>query len=312
MTTTVSAAQAVCTPLTQHAIFLVATVLPGADAEQRVRQVCGDVSALVRSIAQRDPAGNLSCICAFGAQAWPRVFGPDLPRELHEFRALGPAERRAPATAGDLFFHIRAEQMDLCFELAMQLVNKLAGSIRVEDEVHAFRYFDSRSMVGFVDGTENPKGDDIARFALVGDEDADFAGGSYVITQKYLHDMDGWNTLPVESQEKIIGRSKLDDIELDDEHKPSWAHNALTIIERDGEELKILRDNMPFGKPGGQEFGTFFIGYARSAAITEEMLENMFVGKPEGNYDRLLDYSQAITGNLFFVPSQALLDGLAD
>ncbi|KXJ47748.1 Dyp-type peroxidase [Marinobacter sp. Hex_13] len=312
MTTTVSAPQAVCAPLTQYAIFIVATALPGGAAEQQIREVCADLGGLVRSISQRTPAGNLSCICAFGAQAWPRFFGTGQPRELHEFRALGPPERHAPGTPGDLFFHIRAEQMDLCFEMAMQLMNKLGGSVQVEDEVHGFRYFDSRSMVGFVDGTENPQGDEIARFALVGEEDTDFAGGSYVITQKYLHDMDGWDALPVEQQEKIIGRSKLDDIELDDEHKPSWAHNALTVIERDGEELKILRDNMPFGKPGSREFGTFFIGYARSAAITEEMLENMFVGNPEGNYDRLLDYSRAVTGNLFFVPSQALLDCLAD
>ena len=169
-----------------------------------------------------------------------------------------------------------------------------------------------RSIIGFVDGTENPEGNDAARFTIVGDEDADFAGGSYVLVQKYLHNMDAWNDLTVEAQERVIGRTKLDDIELDDAVKPTCSHSALTTIEKDGEEVKILRDNMPFGQPGRGEFGTFFIGYARSPDPIEQMLENMFVGKPPGNYDRLLDFSEAVTGGLFFVPSSGLLEELAE
>lgn len=300
--------QAVCTQVTRHAIFLVATLSHGDRAEQRVRDVCADISGLVRAVGQRDSQGNLSCICGFGHGAWERLFGERFPAELHPFRTMGPPERRAPATPGDIFFHIRAEQMDLCFEMAMQLLGKLGKAVQVEDEVHGFRYFDSRSIVGFVDGTENPVGDEIPAYTLVGDEDPQFKGGSYAIAQKYLHDMDAWNDLTVEMQEKIIGRNKFSDIELDEEQKPSWAHNALTVIEHGGEELKILRDNMPFGKPGSGEFGTYFIGYSRTPKVTEEMLENMFVGRPEGNYDRLLDYSRAVTGNLFFIPTVGMLE----
>jgi len=128
--------------------------------------------------------------------------------------------------------------------------------------------------------------------------------------QKYLHDMAGWNALPTETQERIIGRSKLSDIELDDAVKPTSAHNALTIIEENGKEVKILRDNMPFGDVARGEFGTYFIGYARSPRPIEQMLENMFVGRPPGNYDRLLDFSRAVTGSLFFVPSLDLLESL--
>jgi len=196
--------------------------------------------------------------------------------------------------------------------LETHILSQLGGAIKVVDEVQGFRYFDMRSMVGFVDGTENPEGRDAINATLIGEEDAEFAGGSYVLVQKYLHDMDGWNALPVETQERIIGRTKLSDIELDDAVKPSSSHSSLTTLTEDGEEVKILRDNMPFGRPGAGEFGTYFIGYAKSPAPIEQMLENMIVGRPAGNYDRLLDFSHAITGGLFFVPSADLLEELED
>jgi putative iron-dependent peroxidase len=217
------------------------------------------------------------------------------------------------ATPGDLLFHIRATRMDLCFELATHIVTRLGGAATAVDEVHGFRYFDERDLLGFVDGTENPAGPAAAEATIIGDEDPAFAGGSYVIVQKYLHDLATWNAMPVEQQERIIGRAKLSGIELDDSVKPSYAHNALTAItDDDGEEIRILRDNMPFGSVGSGEYGTYFIGYTRSPDVIEQMLVNMFAGSPEGNYDRLLDVSRAVTGNLFFVPSAGLLEGLGD
>jgi len=209
-----------------------------------------------------------------------------------------------------MLFHIRAQRMDLCFELATQIMARLGPAISPVDEVHGFRYFDSRDLIGFVDGTENPKGQDAADATLIANEDPAFAGGSYVIIQKYLHDLAGWNALPTEKQEKIVGRTKLNDVELDDKVKPTYAHNALTKIVEGGREVKILRDNMPFGHAGQKEFGTYFIGYSRSPRTIEQMLQNMFVGKPPGNYDRLLDFSRAVTGNLFFVPSASFLENI--
>jgi putative iron-dependent peroxidase len=305
--------QAVCSPITSSAIFIVATLNAGTDAEARVKGWCGDLAGLVRSVGKRVPAGNLSCICGFSSNAWDRLFGSPRPASLHPFREFGGAGRHAPATPGDLLLHIRADQMDLCFELATQIMIALGDAVTVVDEVQGFRYFDMRSIIGFVDGTENPVGRKAVNFTIVGDEDPDFSGGSYVLVQKYLHNMNAWNELSVEAQERVIGRKKLSDIELDETVKPSNSHSALTTITTaQGEEVKILRDNMPFGRPGAGEFGTFFIGYARSAEPMEQMLENMFVGKPPGNYDRLLDFSTAVTGGLFFVPSADLLEELAD
>jgi putative iron-dependent peroxidase len=181
------------------------------------------------------------------------------------------------------------------------------------DEVHGFRYFDERDLIGFVDGTESPGGAVGESWALVGDGDPGFAGGSYVIVQKYLHDIPAWNKLPVEDQENAIGRGKLNDIEMADDVKPANSHVALnTITGADGEERKIVRANMPFGDVGRGEFGTYFIGYAATPSITEEMLRNMFIGRPPGNTDRILDFSTAITGGLFFAPSGDFLDDLPD
>jgi putative iron-dependent peroxidase len=229
------------------------------------------------------------------------------PKDLHPFREIDGVHR-AVSTPGDILFHIRSARMDLCFELATQIVSRLGDAVSPVDEVHGFTYFDERDLLGFVDGTENPVDEAAAEATIIGEEDATFAGGSYVIVQKYLHDMKGWNALPVEQQERIMGRTKLSDIELDDAVKPTSAHNALTTINEDGKQLEILRDNMPFGDVGKGEFGTYFIGYARSPRRIEQMLENMFVGRPPGNYDRLLDFSRAVTGTLFFVPTATFLD----
>jgi porphyrinogen peroxidase len=305
-------AQAVAAPLTRAAIFLVTKLNSGAENCATLRSFCGDLAALVRAVEFRDLEGGLSCVMGFGSDAWNHLFGTPRPAELHPFRELCAGARHAVSTPGDLLFHIRAKRMDLCFELATQLMTRLGNAVSPVDEVQGFRYFDDRDLIGFVDGTENPRGAAVADAVFIRDEDSDFAGGSYVIVQKYLHDVGAWNALSTEAQERIIGRTKLSDIELDDSVKPTSAHNALTTIVEDGKEIKILRDNMPFGRPAHGEFGTYFIGYSRSPRTIEQMLENMFIGRPPGNYDRLLDFSRAVTGNLFFVPTATFLETVTE
>src|SRR5580700_6073013 len=305
-------AQPVIAPLTRAAIFLVVTVRREPENYATIRTFCGDLAGIIRAVEFRDIDAGLTCIAAFGSDAWDRLFGKPRPAELHPFREFRAGNRHAPATPGDMLFHIRAGRMDICFELATQIMERIGDAVSVADETQGFRYFEDRDLIGFVDGTENPRGTVALEAALVGEEDAPFAGGSYVMVQKYFHDMKAWNALPTEAQERIIGRKKLSDIELDDAVKPSSAHNALTVIVENGKELKILRDNMPFGQAGQGEFGTYFIGYSRSPRTIEQMLENMFVGRPPGNYDRLLDFSRAVTGNLFFAPSVTFLEAIGD
>jgi porphyrinogen peroxidase len=298
---------AVLTPITEAAIFLTAVIDEGS--EDGVRDVLADVSGLRRSVGFRIPEAELTCVVGVGARVLDGLFGLPRPAELHPFRELSGSRHSAPATAGDLFFHLRAHRLDLCFELAQRLTSRLTGLTHVVDEVHGFRSFDERDLLGFVDGTENPEGVAANAAVRIGDEDPQFADGSYLLVQKYLHDLLAWDALPVEEQERTIGRTKLSDLELPDELKPANSHVALnTIVDVNGQQQQIMRFNMPFGKVGASEFGTFFIGYARTTEVIEQMLRNMFIGKPPGNYDRILDFSTAVTGNLFFVPTVEFLD----
>src|SRR5262252_186251 len=303
--------QAVLSPLTRTAIFLVVTIDSGG--ETVARDLLSALSGLQRAVGFRGPSGRLSCVAGVGSQAWDRLFGGPRPAELHPFRELVGARHRAVSTPGDLLFHIRAERPDLCFALASEIMDRLRDAVTVRDEVQGFKYFDMRDLLGFVDGTENPV-DTAARAAvLIGDEDPGFAGGTYVIVQKYVHDLRAWNALSVEAQEQVIGRMKLSDIELDDAVKPLDSHVAVnTIVDPDGTQRQILRDNMPFGSPGQGEFGTYYIGYARTPSVTERMLQNMFLGRPPATHDRILDFSTAVTGTLFFVPTVDFLDDLPD
>jgi putative iron-dependent peroxidase len=301
----------VLAPLTGAAIFMVLTINPGGEAA--TRDLLSDWAGLQRAVGFRAPGLPLACVAGVGSHAWDRLFTGPRPAELHPFPEIAGTVHRAVSTPGDLLFHVRHERMDLCFEFVTQAMNRLAGAVTVVDEVHGFRFFDERDLLGFVDGTENPVGAQAAAAALVGDADPVFAGGSYVIVQKYLHDMAAWNALTVEDQEKAIGRSKLSDIEMPDDVKPANSHVALnTIIDPDGAQRQILRANMPFGEVGRGEFGTYYIGYAATPGVTEQMLVNMFTGSPPGNYDRILDFSTPATGILFFVPSADFLDDLPD
>ncbi len=304
--------QSVDAPLSTAAVFLVVTIEPGQDAADRAREVVSDIGGLVRAVGFRDLNGHLSCNVGIGAAAWDRFEQESRPAQLREFFEVRGPVHTAVSTPGDLLFHIRAERADQCFELERLLLAKLGDAVAVVDEVHGFRYFDSRDLLGFVDGTENPTGASMARSALVGEEDAAFSGGSYVVVQKYLHDLGAWATLSTEQQEAIIGRTKADNVELDERAGERKSHKSLnTITDADGVEHDILRDNMPFGRPGQGEFGTYFIGYARELWVIEEMLRHMFVGVPVGSYDRILDFSTAVTGTTFFVPSNDVLEALA-
>ncbi len=303
--------QSVNAPLSAFAVFLVVTIEPGDAHAQEARSVVADIGSLVRTVGFRDITAHLSCNVGIGADAWQRFGQTKRPSELHPFAEIRGAKHTAVATPGDLLFHIRAERSDLCFELERLILNALGAAVRVEDEVQGFRYFDARDLLGFVDGTENPTGNAILDATLIGEEDPDFDGGSYVVVQKYLHDLGAWGNLTTEEQEKVIGRTKADNIELDLAADARKSHKDLTtILDDQGIERDILRDNMPFGRPGQGEYGTYFIGYSRRLWVIEKMLERMFVGDPPGDYDRILDASTAVTGTTFFVPSNDLLESL--
>ena len=297
----------------ESAIFMVFGLIEKEYTVETVKELCNRFPVIIRSMRNRFPGHDISGVMGFGADAWNNLF-PELakPEELAVFEEIKGAKYTAVSTPGDLFFHIRSKKQDTCYETARLISDALQDVTTSIDEVHGFRYFDGRAIIGFVDGTENPDYDTY-QYAVIGDNEPDFKGGSYAFVQKYIHNMNHWNDLSTEEQEKVIGRRKYDDWELSDEEKPENAHNAVTnIADEDGNELKIVRANMAFANPSKREFGTYFIGYASTFSTTRRMLENMFVGEPAGNYDRLLDFSTAVTGTLFFVPDFDLLESLGE
>jgi putative iron-dependent peroxidase len=305
--------QSVLAPLSSAAVFLILTIGTETRAMTQVRDVIADIGGLVRAVGFRDLSGRLSGNVGIGSDAWDRLGQPKMPEQLRNFTEIRGPVHTAVSTPGDLLFHIRAERADMCFEFERLLLNALGDAVSVADEVQGFRYFESRDLLGFVDGTENPTGGALPLSALVqSEDDPDFEGGSYVVVQKYLHNLSAWNKLDTSAQEGIIGRTKLDNVELDDGAGRKSHKSLATIVDAEGTEHDILRDNMPFGRPGQSEFGTYFIGYARNLWVIEKMLQNMFLGVPEGEYDRILDFSKAVTGTTFFVPSNALLESLGD
>lgn len=307
--------QPVDAPLTASATFLVLSIKNSDDddALQIVRSTLAGIASLSKNVAIRDPSAAFACTTALGSNIWDRLTGLPRPIELHPFREIKGRKHVAISTPGDLFFHIRSERQDLCFEFERQLLDQLGDTVEVVDETKGFRYFDVRDLLGFVDGTANPVGPDVHTAVLAAEEDdAQNIGGSYIVIQKYLHDLKAWKTLSTEQQEAIIGRTKIDNVELDDaEADQQKAHKTLTTIEdEDGNEQSILRDNMPFGSPGSGEFGTYFIGYSRRLWVIERMLENMFIGNPPGLHDRILDFSRPVTGTTFFAPAASVLSKL--
>ena len=272
-------------------------------------KVCGLVGNLNNSVADRFPEGRANVTIGISHSAWLALGLPKpLPKELKDFQPIKGSKHTAVATEGDLHFHIRANNQSLAYDMAATINEVMQPIADCIVNVQGFRYWDGRAIIGFVDGTENPRGAEREQFAVVGNEDPDYQGGSYLFVQKYVHDMNAWRALPVSEQEKVIGRSKEMDIEMDDDTKPSNSHSALANV---GDDLKVVRDNMPFHDPVSHQMGTYFICYANTFSTVEKMLTNMFIGNPAGNYDRLLDFSTAETGTLFFVPSLDMLDEFA-
>lgn len=270
------------------------------------QRVCALVINLNNSALDRFPDSKASCVMGIGYEAWQQLKLPQpLPKEFKKFQEIRGSKHTAVSTKGDLHFHIRADEKSFAYDMASTISGYMKEIADCVVEVQGFRYWDSRSILGFVDGTENPHGKDRDHFAIVDDSDLQYEGGSYLFVQKYTHNLDAWKSLSVEEQEKVIGRSKDLDIEMEDDVKPKNSHIALANI---GDDFKVVRDNMPFGNVSTNEMGTYFICYASTFSTVEKMLTNMFIGNPPGNYDRILDFSTAQTGTLFFVPSLDMLD----
>lgn len=300
-----SVQSAVLAPSAAHSRFL---VLKRRDlALPALRQALHRFAVTRRRLQTQDASAGLVTAIGFGPGLWRELHG-EVPSGLRELAPLDGAFHM-PAPGGDLLLHINSARVDFCFELAQSFLDEVRAGVEVLEEQAGFRYLDNRDLTGFIDGTENPhEPDGRAEAALI--PGGEFAGGSFAFAQRYVHDLEKWHRLKVEAQEQVIGRTKLDSVELDDEVMPANSHVARNVIEEDGEELQILRHSMPYGSASGER-GLFFLAYTRDLSIIDRMLANMFGTAGDGLSDRLLHFVTAVGGGYFFVPSESLLDRVA-
>ena len=304
--------QSIDAPLSAAAAFLVLVVKDDDASIATARSVAGSTGDLIKDLRIRANSGLFTCNVGISHRIWGPLTGQPAPSELAPFREVRGATHTAVATAGDLLYHIRADSMDLIIEFEKILLEAFGDAVTAVDDVAGFRYFDGRDLLEFIDGTANPDGLDLPAATIVGEEDPAYAGGSYVVIQKYLHDLAAWRAQKVETQEGIIGRTKFDNVELPDATEGQKSHKTLCTIQDAEGEHDILRDNMPFAVPGRGEYGTYFIGYSRHLWVIEKMMERMFIGDPPPLHDRILDFSKAVAGVTFFAPARKFLSNLAD
>ena len=284
--------------------------LNNAGALAPVLRRCRDIPGLTSDTGARDPRANLTSVVGFGWDLWQRLADVTSPSGFRNFTPIGTEPLQAPATGGDIFIHIHSGRHDLNFLLAREILQPIRQEIDVLDETHGFRYLDSRDLTGFIDGTENPQGAERAEAALIDNGDSAFTGGSFILAQRYVHDLEKWGRLAETEQEKVIGRTKPDSVELEDSEKPPTAHISRVVIEEQGEELEILRHSMPYGTVS-REAGLFFLAYSKDISIFDKMLARMFGVSGDGLHDHLMDYTRPVSGAYFYAPPADILVSLS-
>ncbi|RJX73656.1 Dyp-type peroxidase [Vibrio sinensis] len=281
-----------------------------ADTES-VQDALSQIAGIEKSISQKDPSANLTITVALSKNGWPLIL-PDVPTPIHltTFTEMQDGNRHFPSTAGDIFLIIKSERIDLNYQAAKYLLSAFRESADLVEDIQGFKYLDNRDLIDFVDGTENPKHQARIDAVLVKDDEEVHLGGSYLTVQRYVDKELEWQKQPQEYQEKVIGRTKFDNIELDDDVKPAWAHNNKSKVIIDDKEIKMLRQNRPFGN--ALEHGTMFIGFTADSNVIETSLRQMIHADSNGDYDRLLDFVDAKSGANYFVLSQTLMEMFDD
>lgn len=253
------------------------------------------------------PHAQIKTGVAFGPELWAKLYS-ETPQGFAQLEPI-QGSFTMPVVPADVLIHIASARSDICFALSQAFFEGIQDQVEVLDERVCFRNFDGRDLTGFIDGTENPQfPDDRGETALLGEDAGIFADGSFVFAQRYVHNLESWKRLKVDTQEQVIGRTKLESIELDDDVKPENAHVARTVVEdEEGEELEILRHSLPYGDGRGEQ-GLFFIAYTKDLTRIDQMLLRMFGDSGDGIHDRLLHFVTAVDGAYYFAPSEDLLE----
>ena len=280
-----------------HHYFLEYVLRGGTDRAARA-------GLLGRALAVPGAGSNL--VVAFGRNAWSELApAAAVPEDFIDFHPiLGREDRTAPGTQGDVLIWIHGTRHDLNLARAMAIDAVLGASASLDLELHGFNYLDSRDLTGFIDGTENPRLAEAREAAVIAPEKAG-AGGCFVLTQQWMHDLVHFAGLDVAEQESVIGRTRADSIELED--APPTAHVRRTDVKIDGKGLKIYRRSAPFG--GVRSNGLYFLAFSCELMRFAIQLDRMFGRAEDGLLDRLTEFSTPVSGSYWYAPPvESLVD----
>ena len=254
------------------------------------------------------PQDVLRMTIAFGADFWQSLNHTQEGRELKNFPAYGNG--LAVATQHDLLIHIQSLSAMSNIALMQNVLSAFGDSITVRSEEYGYRLHEARGLDGFVDGTENPHDlADIQRIGVIDNTQPD-AGGSYVLLQKYQHNLSQWQSYSLAQQEESVGRSKIDNIEFSREERHIRSHLSRTNLKENSGSLKIVRRSLPYGKAEG-ECGLMFCAYCHTLYNLEKQLQTMF-GDVDGQTDFLIErLSKTLSGAYYFAPSVERLRNLS-
>ncbi len=267
--------------------FSVATDAPLTDAVRQARANAGAVA-------------GTNIVTAFSGPAWQRLGGTP-PEGLRPFETIGAAPGpAAAATQRDVFFWLHGKAHDDLFDAALAVGRAMAPVAEPALDLRGFMYHDSRDLIGFVDGSANPKGDARHDAALI--SKGPCAGGAYVLSQQWVHDLESFNALDVSEQEGVVGRTKPDSIELEGDAMPADSHVSRTDVKVDGVAMKIHRTSFPYGTIGAK--GLYFLSFACDLARFDIQLQRMYGVTEDGIRDRITEFSAAVTGSYWFAPSE--------
>ena len=244
-------------------------------------------------------------VVAFGRRLWSVLAPGSVPCDLRDFETIhGVDDHVAPATQCDLWIWLQGEGEDENVARTLALHSALRNDFTLRLEQPGFTYFESRDLIDFEDGTANPK-DDAARTEAAVVPGGPGAGGSIVLTQRWVHDLDKFAALDVAAQEAVIGRTKLDSIELEGAALAPDSHVARTDVEKDGIALKVYRRSAPYATLA--RHGLYFLAFARARERHQIQLERMYGVAGDGLHDRLIEFSRADTGSYLFAPGERTL-----
>ncbi len=289
-----------------HGITLLLNVM--TDDTAVIRRKLARLPSILSGLDERFSEANLNGYVAIGADYWDVLYSHRRPLQLSSFPDLRDGDRQAQRQPVDLLVSVRADRFDVCFQAARTMQEWLGHDVELLEQMTNFRFMDGRDLLGFIDAPDNPRGMQRRQVALVKtDDDPYFAGGSYLYVQKFRHDLRRWEHLSTEIQEHVMGRKKLTGERISEALLSMVTHTQKARLVRDDEQpLQLLRQNMPWGDLREQGLLAMYLSAAPADIIY--WLKQRYIADAQGDYDPLLDYTDAVSNAVYFVPTVDFLE----